>query len=128
MGTSLFALGTEPLFAPGLSGMSEWDQAVEIDGDRYVEVNWLSLPTYLLPLLVRGVNLETNAPVEFRSPEGVVSEELYLTTSTSTEAESVGPGYRTWPSLLAVPEPGCYGLQIEGIGHFGGYTIVIDLN
>lgn len=126
-GAGFQALGSEPLFAPGLSPAGEWDGAVDIDGIRYLEVNWLSPPSHRSPLLVRGSNLETGTRIEFRSPDRLVTEDLYLTTSTSTEAESLGPGYRTWRSFVSVPEPGCYGLQVEGIGHFGGYAIVIEV-
>lgn len=105
---------TRPLFAAGLESDSQWNDAVEIDGDRYLEVNWLRVPTHRLPILVRGANLDSGASVEFRSADGVVTEEQYLTTGSSTEAESIGGDYRAWRSLISIPAPGCYGLQVEG--------------
>ena len=127
MGTVLSALGSEPLYAVGLGAVSEWEQAREIDGERYLEVTWVSEPTNSSPLLVWGVELETREPVRFRLPNGDESDELYLTTETSVESESIGPGYRSWPILIGAPEPGCYGLQVEAIGHIGGYAIVFEL-
>ena len=127
MGTALSALGSEPLYALGLDAVTEWDQAREVEGERYLEVTWVSEPTNTHPLLVRGVELETREPVRFHLPNGGETEELYLTTGTSVESESVGPGYRSWPVLIGAPEPGCYGLQVEAIGHIGAYAIVFEL-
>src|SRR5688500_17690540 len=46
-GTSVSALGSEPLYAGGLTRTSNWNEAATIDGARYLEVNWLSEPHYI---------------------------------------------------------------------------------
>lgn len=128
MGTTFSALGSEPLYAGGLNAKMERSDTIEVHSDRYVAVDWLSEPTNRHSLLVKGINLESGAPIEFRSPEGELSDELYLSTATSTEAGSVGPDFRTWPTRVSVPMPACYAMQVEGIGHFGGYAIVFEVN
>ena len=126
-GATFSALGSEPFSAGGLNARMDWDDAIEIDGDRYLEVSWLSEPHYSRQVLVRGIDLETGAPVEFRSSDGAVTEELYLMTATSTEVESIGPGFRTWAASVSVPEPGCYAIQVEARDHIGAYTIVFEV-
>ena len=125
-GTAVSALGSEPLYAGGLSHTSNWNEATTIDGARYIEVTWLSEPHYLRSLLVEGANLTTGAPIEFRTPDGVLDEELYLTTATSSEG-TPGPGFREWVVQIQIPERGCYGMQVEAGGHIGGYIIVFEV-
>src|SRR5688572_27724905 len=73
-GAPLSALGSEPLFAGGLSHTTNWNETISIDGGRYLEVNWLSEPAYTRSLLVQGANLASSAPIEFRTPDGVMDE------------------------------------------------------
>ena len=112
----------------GLNARVDWDDSIEIEGARYLEVNWLSPPHYIRQALVRGINLESGEPIEFRSTDGAATWELYLTTATSTEVESIGPGFRTWSAHIGVPQPGCYALQVEARNHIGGYTIVFEVS
>ncbi len=125
-GTAVSALGGEPLYAGGLGRTSNWNEVTTIDGARYLEVNWLSEPHYNRPLLVEGDNLITGAPIEFRTPDGLLDDELYLTTATSSDG-TLGPGFREWAVLIQIPERGCYGMQVEAGGHIGGYTIVFEV-
>lgn len=127
VGTALAGLGAEPLYLTGLNATVTLRDTAQGDGDRYLEARWLRLPSQTQPLLVRGAELDTDSPVDFRLPDASVVNELYLTTGTSEAAEAVGPDYRSWATLVGVPVPGCYGLQVEGIGHFGGYVIVFEV-
>lgn len=127
-GTDLQALGGEPLYATGVNAVTQWDALVERGDGRYLEVTWLRLPLERLPVLIRGAKVNDSAPLDFVSTDGESSQELYLSTETSSEAETVGPDYRMWTSFVRVPGPGCYGFQVEGIGHFGGYTIILEVS
>lgn len=126
-GTALRALGAEPLYATGIDPVTDWDAMAERGESRRLEVTWLRLPVQRLPVLIRGVNLDDETSLDFQLTGSESSKELYLTTETSTEAETIGPDYRMWTTLMEIAEPGCYGRQVEGIGHFGGYTIVIEI-
>ncbi len=125
-GTAVSALGGEPLYAGGLSQTSNWNDATTLDGARYLEVNWLSEPHYIRPLLVEGANLVTGAPIEFRTPNGRLDDELYLTSATSSDG-TLGPGFREWAVHIQIPERGCYGMQVEAGGHIAGYIIVFEV-
>ncbi len=126
-GTTVSALGSEPLFASGLKPTTLWEDATGAGGARAVEIQWVSQPDYQDPLLVRGVNLDSGDPLEFRPFGAESADELWLTSGTSTEPEDIGPGFRMWTAELIIPRRGCYALQVEGFGHFGGYTIVFEL-
>jgi hypothetical protein len=126
-GTTISALGSEPLFAGGLKSTTLWEDATPAAVARAVEVQWISEPDYQDPLLVRGADLDSGDPLEFRPDGAELVDELWLTSGTSTEPEDIGPGFRKWTAELIIPRRGCYAVQVEGFGHFGGYTIVFEV-
>jgi hypothetical protein len=78
-------------------------------------VTWIAAASYRGPALVRGRQLDGSRPISFGT--GVVADatELSLTVDTA-KTSSRAPGWRQWPSIVAVSQPGCYGLQIDGEG------------
>jgi hypothetical protein len=126
-GTTISALGSEPLFAGGLKPTTLWADATPAGAARAVEVQWISQPDYQDPLLVRGADLASGDPLEFRPFGTELADELWLTSGTSSEPEDIGPGFRMWTADLIIPRRGCYAVQVEGFGHFGGYTIVFEV-
>lgn len=126
-GTTFSALGSEPLFAGGLKPTTLWEDATPAGAGRAVEVQWISQPDYQDPLLVLGADLDSGAPLNFRPFRAELADELWLTSRTSTELDDIGPGFRMWSADLIIPGRGCYAVQVEAFGHFGGYAIVFEV-
>jgi hypothetical protein len=78
-------------------------------------VTWIAAPSYTGPALVRGRQLNGDGTISFGA--GVVANATQLDLAAGTwTTSSRAPGWRQWESITAVTKPGCYGLQIDGVG------------
>jgi hypothetical protein len=68
---------------------------------------------------VRGKQLDGEASVSFfvsSGGQGEFTEDLRLTVVPNADAPGRPEGWRLWAGDGLVPGPGCYGLQIDGVG------------
>jgi hypothetical protein len=89
------------------------------DGSYAVKVLWGADKTYLGPVLIRGIDLETSMNLKFSLAGGAVRDavgELQLPAATQA-AE------RTWPSTVYVQKGGCFAFRIDGAS-FGNIIVV----
>jgi hypothetical protein len=124
-GVGTVGLGNEPLYALEFPPTLDLSEARRTLAGWRVRATWLTQPDYRGQLLVRGVDLISRQPVSFERAGTGTTGELYLSTHEA-EAEVGSSGVHRWTSELELPGAGCYGLQVEGTGHFGGYLIVFE--
>jgi hypothetical protein len=103
-------------------------QFIRSDPEHLNKVVWAADPSYTGPIRVRGGRIDGGGQVLLESfdnrwggsPLKTVDKtrlysELDLLVSHST-FPSQPSGWRMWPTLAYVATPGCYGVQIDGIG------------
>jgi hypothetical protein len=111
-------MGQEPVFAFGYL-TSNHPQSYETystnEGVAVFKMSWsVDDPEYNDSILIRGQHVGGDYEVQFlRSGDHVrdASDELRLTPDDADERTESGLQWRT---SLIVPEPGCYGVQIDG--------------
>jgi hypothetical protein len=74
-------------------------------------VKWLSRRSYRGPILVRGRRLDGTGELRFSRDEADALPEMQLAPGNPANAYR---GWRQWPAFTRIPEPGCYGWQIDG--------------
>jgi hypothetical protein len=124
-GVGTVGLGNEPLYTLEFPPSLHLSDAQRTLTGWRVPATWVTEPGYRGLLLVRGVELVSRQPVSFERAGTGTTEELYLSTHEA-EAEVGSSGVHRWTSELELLGAGCYGLQVEGTGHFAGYLIVFE--
>jgi hypothetical protein len=89
---------------------------------------WAAAPGYAGPIRIRGAQIDGNERALFGGPDNLwrgspiksvsgtaVYPELDFIETHST-FPGVPAGWRLWPTGLYIPQPGCYRLQIDGLG------------
>jgi hypothetical protein len=77
---------------------------------RVLKVIWMSLPSYLGPVVVRGTRLDRRGLLAF----GTSPSPGPLVVPPGPSMNGYG-GYRIWPDTAWVRHPGCYAWQVDGL-------------
>jgi len=72
---------------------------------------WFSEPSYLGPWVVRGHQLDGPSPLIFGDPPALTASLVVPPIPTINTTD----GYRSVPTSFLVQQPGCYGLQVDGL-------------
>lgn len=95
------------------------DQVPLVDGVHRAKTPWVSVPSYSGPILIRGHALDASGrALRFSASPAGPRDSLHL---EAPQAPSAGL-WSFWASSMWVPNPGCYGIQIDTLA---GTDIVI---
>jgi hypothetical protein len=87
------------------------------EGDwQYVKVLWLVSPRYHGPLLIRGRQLDGDAPLRFWKQRANDENRFYAALELRLPGSPgwLRNGWRDLPSGTLLKTPGCYGYQVDG--------------
>jgi hypothetical protein len=102
--------GTTPVFVQGLFHVHYTRSAAGVSGGWYPwKALWFASPSYHGPILIRGKQLD--------GPHGIRFNGKIATDPAQTDLHHDVPGQRrVWASILFFRAPGCYGVQVNGLG------------
>ena len=108
------ALGPGPVTPVGIGtdGVLNAPQQGKV---RVQTITWVIAPAYGGPALVRGRELGKSGTVQFGTGGVATANQLRLPAGGGTTPNGA-PGWRSWSVTIAVPQSGCYGFQVDGVG------------